>query len=164
LIPTDAYIGLGSNLDNPEQQLRTAVAELDTLTGTRLAAVSSWYRSAPLGPAGQPDYINAVARIVTSLPPLALLRELQAVENRHGRVRTRRWGPRTLDLDILLYGDCQLSTPELCIPHPQLALRNFVIYPLAELAPDLTLPDGTALARLLAKVTPEGIVRLRHGD
>src|SRR5690606_21081081 len=93
LIPTDAYIGLGSNLDNPEQQLRTAVAELDTLTGTRLAAVSSWYRSAPLGPAGQPDYINAVARVVTSLPPLALLRERPAVEDRHGRVPPPRQGP-----------------------------------------------------------------------
>lgn len=155
-----AYIGLGSNLDGPEQQVRRALTEIGELPDTRLSATSGLYRSAPVGPGPQADYINAVARIETSLSPPALLAALHQIENRHGRERSLRWGPRTLDLDILLFGDRRISSQELEVPHPQLTHRNFVIRPLAELAPDLILPDGTALADLLAKVPSRGIVRV----
>lgn len=159
-----AFIGLGSNLDDPQRQVEIAVAEVDALPRTRVTARSPWYRSAPLGPPGQPDYINGVLAILTELAPETLLAELQAIENRHDRRRTQRWGARTLDLDILVYGDLTRSTPELTLPHPELAARNFVLYPLADLAPDLQLPDGTPLASLLANVDGKGIVRLSKGD
>lgn len=159
-----AFIGLGSNLDKPHRQVETAVAEVDALPRTRVTAHSPWYRSAPLGPPGQPDYINGVVAILTELAPETLLEQLQAIEDRHGRRRHQRWGARTLDLDILLYGNLTRSTAELTLPHPELAARNFVLYPLADLAPDLRLPDGTPLASLLANVDGNGIVRLSKGD
>lgn len=159
-----SYIGLGSNLDNPREQIERALATLDNMPDTRLVARSPLYRSTPLGPAGQPDYINAVAEIATGLAPRNLLTALQAIENRQGRVRGQRWGARTLDLDILLYGDRQLREPDLVIPHPEMANRNFVLYPLADLAPDLVLPDGRPLQALLANVPSDGIVRLSAGD
>lgn len=139
------YVGLGSNLDDPQQQVRTALDELDTLPQTRLLLASRLYRSDPVGPPGQPDYINAVALIGTALAPEALLDQLQALEHAHQRVRMERWGPRTLDLDILLYGDQQIATPRLSVPHPFLTERSFVLYPLQELTPELRLPDGSAL-------------------
>ncbi len=153
-----AYIGLGSNLDRPRRQVETAVSQIDTLPDTRVTARSRWYRSAPLGPPGQPDYINGVVAIDTELTPETLLEALQAIENRHGRDRGVRWGARTLDLDILVYGDRVIDDPALRVPHPELANRNFVLYPLADVAPDLLLPDGTALATLLANVGGNGIV------
>lgn len=151
-----AYIGLGSNLENPRVQVETALDELNQLPGTRLLAASSLYQSRPLGPP-QPDFINAVAELETTLSALALLDQLQALEQRHQRVRRERWGPRTLDLDLLLYGDCGIDHPRLQVPHPELARRNFVLYPLAELAPELTLPTGTPLAALLAQVSRDGL-------
>lgn len=164
MAPTPVFVGLGSNLDDPLDHVRRAIAELEILTGTRLAACSPLYKSEAIGPPGQPDYINAVAELETTLSPPALLAELQAIENRHGRVREERWGARTLDLDILLFGDLRIATETLHIPHPELARRNFVLFPLADLSPGLVLPDGTALTDLLANVPTAGIVPLADGD
>ncbi|MGD8560566.1 MAG: 2-amino-4-hydroxy-6-hydroxymethyldihydropteridine diphosphokinase [Gammaproteobacteria bacterium] len=145
---TTAYIGLGSNLDDPEQQLRTACRELDAVAGVQLLTASSLYRSSPLGPADQPDFVNAVAKIATSLTAPLLLAALQKIENDHGRQRGAiRWGPRTLDLDILLYGDEVINTEQLTIPHPGLYERPFVLYPLQEIAPELVIPGGGPLLR-----------------
>ncbi len=155
------YLGLGSNLAEPVQQLEEALAALAALPATTLAAVSSFYASDPLGPPDQPRYVNAVAALDTELPPLALLDALQTIENDQGRVRERRWGPRTLDLDILLYGDRLIDDPRLRVPHYHMHARAFVLYPLAEIAPaDLTLPDGRALAELLAACPFAGLERL----
>ncbi|SCZ55115.1 2-amino-4-hydroxy-6-hydroxymethyldihydropteridine diphosphokinase [Thiohalomonas denitrificans] len=155
-----AYVGLGSNLDEPEEQVERAFAGLDGIDGARLVAVSPLYRSAPMGPAGQPDYINAVAALETTLEPEALLDALQAIEQHHQRVRTIRWGPRTLDLDLLLYDDATIATEHLSVPHPGLPERAFVLYPLADIAPGLHLPDGTPLMQLLRRCPPEGLERL----
>jgi 2-amino-4-hydroxy-6-hydroxymethyldihydropteridine diphosphokinase len=144
-----AWIGLGSNLEAPLHQVNTALAELAQLPNTRLLAHSSLYRSDPVGPAGQPDYVNAVAELETQLEPEALLDQLQAIEQAHQRVRRIHWGPRTLDLDLLLYADCVISTPRLTVPHAFMTERNFVLWPLAELAPELVLPDGRSLQTLL---------------
>lgn len=140
------YIALGSNLDNPLEQLKQAVSSLQKL-GEDLV-VSPFYGSKPLGPQDQPDYVNAVVEIRTDLPPCKLLDELQRIENEQGRVRLRRWGERTLDLDILLYGDEQIETERLTIPHYDMHNREFVIVPLYDLNPDLILPNGTPLATL----------------
>ncbi len=156
-VPVRAYIGLGSNLGKPRDQLERAVAELAALPASRLIAVSSLYTSTPMGPQDQPDYINAVAAIDTRLPPEPLLDALQAIEQAHGRVRTRHWGPRTLDLDLLLYGDEVITTPRLSVPHPGIAERGFVLYPLAEVAPTLRLPDGRAVAALRAACDAAGL-------
>lgn len=158
-----AYIGLGSNLDDPAQQLRRALAALAHLPQTHLAGCSRFYRSVPLGPQDQPDYVNAVAVLDTTQAPVALLDALQAIETAQGRVRTLHWGPRTLDLDLLLYGNETLATPRLTVPHSGLALRNFVLYPLAELAPELVLPDGRTLATLLAQCDAAGLALLDDG-
>lgn len=159
-----AYIGLGSNLDSPLRQVRRAIAELAQLPDSRLCAVSALYRTAPLGPPGQPDYINAVAALDTRLSPLALLDALQAIERHHRRVRGAvQWGPRTLDLDILLYGDAQLHEPRLTVPHPQMAVRRFVLQPLVDIAPELQLPDGRGIHSLCATLPPEGVEPLVVG-
>lgn len=141
--PVRAYIGVGSNLDQPARQVAEALIGLARLPQSRLLAQSRLYQSRPLGPQDQPDFINAAALLETGLAPLPLLRELQALEARHGRNRAgeRRWGPRTLDLDILLYGDLRMHTQELTLPHPRLHERSFVLYPLAEIAPELRVPD-----------------------
>lgn len=156
---TQAYIGLGSNLDNPLAQVKQALAELAQLPQTRLLAQSRLYRSAPVGPA-QPDYINAVALLDTQLLPLALLDQLQALEQAHHRVRLEHWGPRTLDLDILLYGDQQIASERLTLPHPFMTQRGFVLYPLADIAPGLQLPDGRALGELLHLCPADGLAPL----
>lgn len=154
-----AYIGLGSNLAEPAEQLRQALAALQQLPRTCLAAVSSFYVSDSLLP-GQPRYTNAVAALDTELQPLQLLDALQAIELGQGRERAERWGPRTLDLDILLFGNQQIDEPRLRVPHYQMHLRAFVLYPLAELAADLELPDGRPLGELLAACPFEGLERL----
>lgn len=146
-----AYIGLGSNQDHPVRQLRTAIKALASFPSTRLLVASPLYKSAPLGPADQPDYINAVAALETGLAPSALLAALQVLETRHGRVRgALRWGPRSLDLDLLLYGDAVINTPDLQVPHPGLPERVFVLYPLADIAPDLDVPGHGPVKQLLA--------------
>ena len=158
---TRVYIGLGSNLATPFQQLRSALAALAALPQTHLIAQSAFYASDPLGPADQPRYINAVAALDTTLSPLALLDALQAIELEQGRTRkAERWGPRTLDLDILLFGDLQLNEPRLIVPHYHMHARAFVLYPLAEIAPDLQLPDGRALSELLDACPYTGLERL----
>ncbi|MGE8500460.1 MAG: 2-amino-4-hydroxy-6-hydroxymethyldihydropteridine diphosphokinase [Pseudomonas sp.] len=155
------YIGLGSNLAEPLEQLQAALAALAALPQTQLAATSSFYASDPLGPADQPRYVNAVAALDTELQPLELLDALQAIEQNQGRVRkAERWGPRTLDLDILLFGERLLDEPRLKVPHYHMQARAFVLYPLAELAPTLRLPDGRVLADLLADCPFQGLERL----
>lgn len=157
------YIGLGSNLETPLEQLRSALSALAELPQTHLSGQSSFYISDPLGPADQPRYVNAVAALDTELSPLQLLDALQAIEQNQGRVRkAERWGPRTLDLDILLFGERQLNEPRLVVPHYHMHARAFVLYPLAELAADLVLPDGRPLSQLLAACPFEGLERLHN--
>ncbi|MBT1264018.1 2-amino-4-hydroxy-6-hydroxymethyldihydropteridine diphosphokinase [Pseudomonas sp. VS40] len=154
------YVGMGSNLAAPDQQLRSALDALAHLPGTTVAGVSAFYQSDSLLP-GQPRYTNAVAALDSRLAPLELLDALQAIENDQGRERLERWGPRTLDLDILLFGDRLIDEPRLKVPHYQMHLRAFVLYPLAELAPaSLTLPDGQTLDDLLAACPFVGLERL----
>ena len=154
------YIGLGSNLADPAEQLRNAVQALAQLPHSRLAGVSAFYQSDSLLP-GQPRYTNAVAALDSDLAPLALLDALQGIENGQGRERLERWGPRTLDLDILLFGDRLIDEPRLKVPHYQIQERAFVLYPLAELAPaDLRLADGRTLHDLLAACPFVGLERL----
>tara|TARA_R110001592_G_scaffold357416_1_gene660738 strand:- start:339798 stop:340307 length:510 start_codon:yes stop_codon:yes gene_type:complete len=149
---TPAYIGLGSNLQEPLRQLQFAVLALGKLRDSKIAGISRTYGSSAVGPGDQPDYLNAVLRLDTTLTPEALLQELQRIESKQGRVRLEHWGPRTLDLDILLYGDRAIATPTLTIPHPGLPSRNFVLYPLADLCgPNWVLPDGSDLGTLLAR-------------
>ncbi len=155
-----AYIGLGSNLQQPAQQVRKALDWLSALDQCRLVAASSLYRSAPIGPQDQPDFINAVAGLETRLAPLALLDALQALEQRAGRVRHRRWGERSLDLDILLYGENVIRLPRLRVPHKEMENRAFVLQPLAEIAPTLTLPNGRQIDHLLPAVADQRIRRL----
>ena len=156
-----AYIALGSNLATPVEQLHAALRALAALPGSQLAAVSSFYASDPLGPPEQPRFVNSVAALDTELAPLALLDALQAIERAQGRVRkAERWGPRTLDLDILLFGDLQLASERLTLPHYHMHARAFVLYPLAEIAPDLSLPDGRPLRALLADCPYAGLERL----
>lgn len=128
-----AFIGLGSNLEDPAKQVRRALEALNRVRGSRLVAVSGLYRSRPLGPPGQPDYVNAVAEVETLLPAHDLLEELQMIEAGQGRVRGERWGPRIIDLDILTYGDRRVEDDRLSIPHPGIASRPFVLLPLADL-------------------------------
>lgn len=155
-----AYIGLGANLGDPIATLHSAITELRQIPGSRLLATSSLYRSAPLGPPGQPDYINAAACIETDLAPHALLSELQAIENQHGRIREVRWGARTLDLDLLLFGNDEIQTTSLIVPHLELKNRNFVVIPLLELTPGLHLPDGKPLAALPVASNRAGLDKL----
>jgi 2-amino-4-hydroxy-6-hydroxymethyldihydropteridine diphosphokinase len=154
-----AYIGLGANLGEPASALREALLAIAALPDSRLAATSSFYRTAPIDSSG-PDYLNAVARLDTCLEPLALLAELQRIEQTHGRERPYRNAPRTLDLDLLLYGDECLTTPALTLPHPRLHERAFVVRPLAEIAPQLSIPGRGRVADLLANVAGQRIDRL----
>lgn len=158
-----AYVGLGSNLDNPREKITSALQELSALPATRLEGHSALYASKALGPAGQPDYINAVAALQTRLPALQLLEHLLEIEARHGRIRDgSRWGPRTLDLDLLLYGDLQTQGEHLTLPHPQLHERNFVLYPLYEIAPQLVIPAYGTLSELVKLCPSAGLVRLTN--
>jgi len=156
-----AYIGLGSNLADPLRQIHQALAALQDLPGSRLVAQSACYRSTPLGGAAQPDYVNAVAALDTCMAPHALLGCLQRIEKRQGRARTgTRWEPRTLDLDILLFGDLQLDEPALTIPHPGLPQRDFVLYPLQEIAPGLIVPGLGSLQDCIGVCPLRGLQRL----
>ncbi|KGQ71148.1 7,8-dihydro-6-hydroxymethylpterin-pyrophosphokinase [Chelonobacter oris] len=143
------YIALGSNLENPLEQLESAVRALKNLPDTDVSAVSPFYRSQPLGPQDQPDFVNAVVAVDTALSAFELLDHLQQIEQQQGRIRLRRWGERTLDLDILLYGDQTIRHERLTVPHYDMHNREFVIVPLYDIAPDLILPNGKALSALL---------------
>jgi 2-amino-4-hydroxy-6-hydroxymethyldihydropteridine diphosphokinase len=157
--PVTVYIGLGSNLLDPERQLVRACKALAAMSHSKLRACSPFYRSTAIGPSDQPDYLNGVAEMETALEPHDLLDALQAIEVQQGRVRsTQRWGPRTLDLDILLYGEQVISDPQLVVPHPELGARNFVLYPLHDVAgDDLVIPELGSLASLLAACSREGL-------
>ncbi len=155
-----AYIALGANLGDPAATVKAAFNALAELPKTRLFATSALYRSAPVGITGQPEFVNAVASIETTLDPEALLDALLAIEQQFGRVRAEKNGPRTLDLDILLYGEQIIDTARLTLPHPRLHLRAFVLYPLADLAPMLDLPGRGLLAAWLPAVANQGIERL----
>ena len=158
---TDVFIGLGANLADPVGQLQRAVAALADLPQCALIAVSSFYGSKPMGPQDQPDYVNAVALLTTQLSAEALLDALQQIELTQGRQRkAERWGPRTLDLDILLFGQQQIQTARLTVPHYGLQQREFVVYPLLELAPDLQIPGLGALATIAATLPLNGLTRL----
>ena len=157
---TKAFIGLGANLGDPEAQVRRAFAALTELPGTRLLAASSLYRSAPVGYTVQPDFVNAVAQIETRLGAEALLRELLATEARFGRVRQFPNAPRTLDLDLLLYGDRVIAEPGLVVPHPRMHERAFVLAPLAEIAPDTVIPGKGRPGALLAACVDQKIEKI----
>jgi 2-amino-4-hydroxy-6-hydroxymethyldihydropteridine diphosphokinase len=158
--PKTAFIALGSNLSDPAAQVNAGFAALAVLPATRVIARSSLYCSAPVGYADQPDFINAVAAIETALAPRALLDALLAIERRHGRAREFPNAPRTLDLDVLLYGDLQLQERGLTIPHPRMHERAFVLLPLAEIAPRCVIPGRGAVAELLRTVDAGGVTRL----
>lgn len=154
-----SYIGIGSNQATPIKQAQQAIAALKELPYTQLIKSSSLYSSTPMGPQDQPDYINAVVQLDTQLSALALLDELQKIELAQGRERkANRWGPRTLDLDIILYGNEEINNTRLTVPHYGMKTREFVLYPLLEIAENLLLPDGTALSQLTAKCAKNGLI------
>jgi len=153
-----AYVGLGSNLDDPAARVRQAFTQLADISETRLVARSHLYRSAPLGPPDQPHYVNAVAGLLTQRAPGTLLAALQAIERQHGRDRSGpKWGPRTLDLDLLLYGELELVTDGLVIPHPHLHERAFVLVPLAEIAPSVRVPGHGRVEQLASRCEPDAL-------
>ena len=160
---TFVYISLGSNLCDPETQLRKALTALEQLPDTHIKRVSSLYRSAAVGPGTQPNYLNAVLLLATDLSPTALLDATQQIEMNQGRVREVRWGARTLDIDLLLYGDLQIDSTRLTVPHPRMRQRNFVLYPLREISDtNLVLPDGSDLDTLLQQCTDADLIRTEY--
>ncbi len=159
---TDAFIGLGSNMADPSAQLAGAVAQLAALPETELVAQSAFYSSRPVGPQDQPDFVNGAAWLRTELKPMELLDQLQAIEQAHGRKRIRHWGPRTLDLDLLLYGNEAISSERLTVPHAELANRDFVLQPLLDLDPGRVLPDGRSLADLRQQCPDNNLQKLNH--
>lgn len=148
---TQVFVALGANLEDPKAQLDNALMALSSLAENQSLKVSPYYHSTPMGEVAQPDYINAVASFETKLTPLTLLDALQHIENTQGRVRKERWGPRTLDLDLLLYGDAIIDEPRLKVPHYGMKERSFVLVPLAAIAPDLVLPCKTPLQSLISE-------------
>lgn len=156
-----AYVGLGSNLEDPRAQVLEACERLKTLPATRLVLLSPLYRSRPLGPIAQPDFVNAVAGILTQLQARPLLDGLRSIEAALGRPAAHeRWGPRVIDLDLLSYARETLKDPVLTLPHPGVVERNFVLYPLADIAPDLDLPGLGRVAELAGRLNTEGLTRL----
>ena len=156
-----AYIGVGSNLADPHHQVTNACTRLGDLSLTRVVLTSPLYRSRPLGPVAQPDFVNAVAALLTQLTSPTLLAALRALETALGRPpRHERWGPRIIDLDLLSYGREQRSDADLTLPHPGIVERNFVLYPLADIAPDLDLPGLGRVTELKGRVTSAGLERL----
>jgi 2-amino-4-hydroxy-6-hydroxymethyldihydropteridine diphosphokinase len=156
-----AYIGLGSNLNKPVQQIEDALGLLGEIPETRLVLVSSLYRTAPFGGVEQPDFVNAVAAVLTRLTPRDLLVQLQQLENRQGRERgATRWGPRVLDLDLLVYSSQVITEPELSVPHPGIGERNFVLLPLEEIAPDLGIPGLGRVASIPVNKDEPSISRI----
>lgn len=150
---TLAYIALGSNQASPLDQVNAAITALGEIPQSRIVAVSSLYRTPPLGPPDQPDYLNAAVALETALTPEILLDHTQRIELQQGRVRkAERWGPRTLDLDIMLFGNLTLNTERLTVPHYDMKNRGFMLWPLFEIAPDLHFPDGTSLQEILTNL------------
>ncbi|MDL0432465.1 2-amino-4-hydroxy-6-hydroxymethyldihydropteridine diphosphokinase [Marinobacter sp. TBZ242] len=158
---TDAFVGLGSNMADPSAQLAGAVARLAALPKTELVAQSPFYSSRPVGPQDQPDFVNGAVWLRTGLSPFELLDQLQAIEQAHGRERIQHWGPRTLDLDLLLYGNETITSERLTVPHAELANRDFVLQPLLDLDPERSLPDGRRLADLRRRCPDNRLQRLK---
>ena len=157
------FVGLGANLGNPLAQAQTAIEAINQLEKTTVEQVSPFYRSKPLGPQNQPDYLNAVLKLNTQLSPLALLTQLQTIELHLGRVRKEeRWGARTLDLDILLFDDQVIHNERLTVPHYNMKNREFVLYPLFYIAPDLIFPDKTILLELIKTIPKNGMIRWKE--
>jgi len=157
---TRAYIGLGANLGEPVRTVSEAMLELDRLPRSTVTQRSSLYRTAPVGGPAQPDYVNAVVGLDTELEAEPLLEELQALERRHGRTRSVRNAPRSLDLDLLLYGEARIATPRLAVPHPRMHQRAFVLRPLAEIAPDALVPGRGAVRELLSGCAEQSAERI----
>jgi 2-amino-4-hydroxy-6-hydroxymethyldihydropteridine diphosphokinase len=156
-----AYVALGSNLDDPPAQVAQAFTALEGLRGSRMVARSSLYRSLPFGPVAQPDFVNAVAGMLTTLDASAMLAELKALEQRLGRGRpVVRWGPRRIDLDLLVHGTTRIDEPQIKVPHPGIAERAFVLAPLAEIAPDLEVPGVGRVRTLAARIDSAGLSRM----
>lgn len=156
-----AYVGIGSNLSDPERQVRAAFTALGALPGSRLVARSSLYRTKPFGEVVQPAFVNAVAGLLTTRSPEELLADLRALERKLGREPPReRWGPRLIDLDLLVVGRETRATDSLTLPHPGIAERDFVLYPLADVAPDLEIPGLARVAQLRSRVADRGIEKL----
>jgi len=158
---TIAFVGVGSNLGEPVRQVEQALTELDGLPHSRVVRRSSLYRSAPLGYAAQPDFVNAVAQLETGMPAERLLGELQAIESRHGRQRSFANAPRTLDLDLLLFEKLQINTPALTVPHPRMHERAFVLKPLLEISPEATIPGIGAAREALKSVAAQPVERIQ---
>ena len=158
---TIAFVGVGSNLEEPARQVERALSELDGLPHSRVVRRSSLYRSAPLGHAAQPDFVNAVAQLETGMPAERLLGELQAIESRHGRQRSFANAPRTLDLDLLLFEKLQINTPALTVPHPRMHERAFVLKPLLEISPEATIPGIGAAKDALKSVAGQSVERIQ---
>lgn len=156
---TDAYLGLGSNLGDREALLRAAIAALNATPGVRVTSISSLYETPPWGPVPQGPYLNACVALETTLSPRELLTLCLAIERDHGRERAIRWGPRTLDMDVLLYGDESIDEEGLIVPHPRMSERAFVLVPLAEIAPELVV-SGEAVATLLERLDASVIKRM----
>lgn len=153
---TLAYIAIGSNLASPLEQVNAAIQALGEIPESRIVALSSFYRTPPLGPQDQPDYLNAAVALETTLLPDALLNHTQRIELQQGRVRkAERWGPRTLDLDIMLFGDQVINTERLTIPHYDMKNRGFMLWPLSEIAPECVFPDGITLHQQLTLLAAE---------
>lgn len=153
---TLVYIALGSNLASPLEQVNAAVNAIGEIPDSRIVATSSFYRTPPLGPQDQPDYLNAAVALETTLDPETLLDHTQRIERQQGRVRkAERWGPRTLDLDVMLFGDRVINSERLTVPHYDMKNRGFMLWPLFEIAPDLHFPDGTSLQQTLAHLGAE---------
>jgi len=157
-----AFVGLGSNLNNPIEQVKQAMCALDNIAQINRINTSYLYSSAPMGPQDQPDYINAVVELETELSSHALLDTLQAIETQQGRTRHRHWGERTLDLDLLLYNDEQISSDRLQVPHPGMGERNFVLYPLFEIAPELEIPDLGLIKDLISSCEKGSLQRIEE--
>ncbi|NIF48729.1 2-amino-4-hydroxy-6-hydroxymethyldihydropteridine diphosphokinase [Enterobacter sp. Ap-1006] len=157
---TLAYIALGSNQASPLEQVSSALDALAAIPQSRMVATSSFYRTPPLGPQDQPDYLNAAVVLDTDLSAETLLDHTQRIELEHGRVRkAERWGPRTLDLDLMLFGDEVMHTERLTVPHYDMKNRAFMLVPLLEIAPECRFPDGQSVAAILASLSQEGITR-----
>ena len=156
-----AYIGLGSNMHSPIKQIKSAIKLIEEIASTEITDVSSLYKSKPLGPQDQDDYINAVVKIETELMPYELLERMQEIEKQHGRIRGERWGPRVIDLDILMFGNKIMTDQKLTIPHPEIHNRSFVLVPLAEIDSDCEIPGKGPISDLLATIDKSNVVQLQ---
>jgi len=159
-----AYIAIGSNLNDPKRQVLTAFERIATLPQTRLEARSRLYRARPMGPQNQPDFVNAAAAVLTQLTPRGLLDSMLAIERALGRDRRERWGPRVIDLDLIWFADAPIDEPGLQVPHPGVSDRNFVLYPLADIAPDVRIPGHGWVSDLKARAGAEGLTLMETSD